>query len=103
MLINLLKETKEVLKKTNHSVKNIKFIRNAEGYIFISDFVEAAENFNYDNESDSAQVDLSLTIVGKHWWLTRYYREGHEGWEFHLRPTKPELQAVDFLLKNQKK
>jgi len=100
MFINLLEETKKVLKENKHSIGNIKYVRNAEGYIPIADFVEAAQNFNYDNESKEPQVDPALTIVGKFWWLSRIYLDKHEQWMFHFKPKKPELLAVGFTLKN---
>lgn len=100
MIINLLEETEKALKNHRVSVWNIKYIRNSEGYIPVADFITAAQNFNYDNEKGEVEVDLSLSIVGKFWWLSREYRGGKEGWVFHKKPQKPALQAPDFLIKN---
>ncbi len=102
MIVNLLEETKQILRKNKHSISNAKFVRNAEGYIPIADFVTQAQGFIYDNESDKPQVDPNLLIVGRFWWLSRVYADHQEYWVFHSRPKKPELPAVDFTLKNSR-
>ena len=100
MIVNLLEETKKILRENKHRIENAKYIRNAEGYILIADFVMAAQNFNYDNESDSPQVDPTLAMVGKFWWIIRQYHDGKEEWVFCKRPKRPALQATDFVLQN---
>lgn len=100
MVVNLLEETKRVLRENKHSIGNTKFIKNAEGYISVADFVTAAQNFSYNNELERPQVDPTLVLVGKFWWLSRMTINGVEQWIFHTRPKKPELPAIDFTLKN---
>lgn len=100
MLINLLEETEAVLKKYRRKLRQIKYIRNAEGFIPIADFVMAAEKFDYDNGFGEVQVDPTLKIVGRFWWLSRRTYDGKEWWEFHLKPKRPTLKATDFVIKN---
>jgi hypothetical protein len=100
VLVNLLEETEAILKEYRRKVRQIKYIRNAEGYIPIADFIMAAEHFDYDNGYGEICVDPTLKIVGRFWWLSRRTYDGKEGWEFHLKPKKPTLKAVDFVIKN---
>lgn len=103
MIINLREEVENVLKKYKRKVSHIKYICNAEGYIPIADFMIAAEKFYYDNGYGEVYVDPTIKIVGKFWWMTRRTYDGKEWWEFHLKPKKPTLKAVDFMIKNTRK
>ena len=99
-MVNLLKETEYILKKHRYKLYNIKYVRNAEGLIPVADFVTAARNFNYDNDHGDLCVDPTLVIVGKFWWMTRKSYDGKEWWEFHTKPKKPTVLAVDFMIQN---
>lgn len=100
--MNLLKETEEALKNHNLSLKNVKYILNAEGYIPIADFVTAARNTNYDNTWGSVEIDPSLKIVGACWWFERASYDGMEGWIFCKKPAEPSYPAVDFSLRTER-
>ena len=100
MLVNLLKETEDFLKKHKKRLSHIKFIRNAEGYIPVADFVSAAAKFDYDNGYGDVEVDPTLRIVGKFWWAARRTYDGKEWWEFYTKPKKPTLKAADFTVQN---
>ena len=100
MIINLLKETEEVLKKYGYKLKHIRYIRNAEGFIPIADFVTAAERFDYDNGYGTVEVDPTIKIVGKFWWLTIHVYDGKECWQYHSKPKRPTIQAPDFVIQN---
>ena len=102
MFINLLKETEDFLKEHHKKLNHIKFIRNAEGYIPVSDFVTAAANFNYDNDYGNVEVDPTLKIVGKFWWAERRTYDGKEWWVFCAKPKKPTVKAPDFMVRNQR-
>lgn len=102
MLINFLKETEDFLKEHHKKLNHIKFIRNAEGYIPVSDFVAAAANFNYDNGYGTIDVDPTLKIVGKFWWAERRTYDGKEWWEFCAKPKKPTVKAPDFMIRNRR-
>ncbi len=101
-MINFLEETEKALKNHGFSLNNVRCIRNAEGYIPLSVFVEKAYNFNYDNGPGEVNVDSSLIIIGSFWWLTRESMGGVEGWVYHHKPKKPALQAGDFVIKNRR-
>lgn len=100
MIVNLLQETEEILKKHKRKISHIRFIRNAEGLIPVADFILAAENFNYDNGYGEIQVDPTIKIVGKFWWLARRTYDGKEWWEFYIKPKRPTVKAGDFLIQN---
>lgn len=98
---NLLSETEEILKKNGFKLRNIKYIRNKEGYIAVADFTQQADLLTYTKTKDGRPVvDPSLKIVGGSWWLERVVVDGIEQWAFRKRPMKPELAAVDFTLRN---
>lgn len=99
-LINFLEETEAVLRKHDVSFRNIKCIRNAEGFIPIADFVTEAHKITYHNGYGSVEIDPTLVIIGSFWWLTRENYDGLEGWVYHKKPKKPTLQAHGFSLKN---
>ncbi len=99
-MINLLKETEKALKNHDVSFKNVRCIRNAEGYIPIAEFTDKASHFNYDNGCGEVRVDPTLVIIGSFWWLERESCDGLEGWVFHHKPKKAALPAIDFTLKN---
>lgn len=102
MFINLLKETEDFLKDHKKKLSHIKFIRNAEGYVPVSDFVTAAANFNYDNDYGNVEVDPTLKIVGKFWWAERRTYDGKEWWVFCAKPKKPTVKAPDFMVRNRR-
>ena len=99
MLVNLLDETKELLKKYELNEKRIMYIYNAEGIIETARFMDLAANYNYDNENDIPNVDPTICVVGIYFWLTRGYDGKAEGWVFHKKPPKPTVECSDFQLK----
>lgn len=106
VMTNLYRETDKAL--LNHCLKwsNIRYIRNSQGYIKVSDFVSRAMLTYYHNDDDKMSIDPSLTIVGSNWWFERTKIDGNEGWIFHKKPlrplveaTNPSLESTEFLLK----
>lgn len=96
-MINLLKETKEILKDNNKTLEDIKWIGNSKYYVDIKKFIELS-NVMYDNGYGSQKVAEDLKIVGDDWWLERYEYDGAEDWvykSFPIMPTeKLELKAL---------
>lgn len=100
MEVNFLFETQKALKKHGYHMRNVKQIQNSEGYIPIAQFEERAYEITYDPTTPDTEIDPSLVIIGKFWWMTRERdSDGTEGWYFHHKPEKAMLPALDFKLK----
>lgn len=100
MEVNFLAETQKALKTHGYKMRNIVQIQNAEGYIPIAQFEEKAYETVYDPTSAQTEIDPSLVIIGKFWWMTRERdSDGTEGWFFHKKPEKAALPALDYRLK----
>lgn len=96
-MINLLKETKEILKDNGKTIEDIKWIGNSKYYVDINKFVEIA-NVEYDDDFGSPKVAEDLKVVGNDWWLERHEYDGSEWWEYKSIPIVPdkkiELKAL---------
>ena len=95
-MVNLLKETKYILKMNNKTLEPYidKILNRSEWigcdkfYINKDDFIKLA-NTEYNNEYGSEQVATDLLIVGDNWWLERSEYDGADMWEFKSMPIKP--------------
>ena len=101
-MINLLEETEIVLRRHAKSSSAIRYIVNAEGYMKIADFFTEAWKTTYDNRTGEMQIDPTLRIVGKNWWLERALVDGLEGWVFRRKPDRPTLRIETFSLHNNR-
>lgn len=100
MEVNFLFETQKALKAHGFKMYNIVQIQNAEGYIPIAQFEERAYEIVYDPTSPQTEIDPTLVIIGKFWWMTRERdSDGTEGWLFHHKPEKAALPALDYKLR----
>jgi hypothetical protein len=112
--MNLYIETDEILKEYNKTWDDIEFISvsyNPEKHEFSYDdkdnktykldllmFILLAKNTNYDDGYGCVEINPSLCIVGKDWWITRDAYDGSEWWNFHTKPSLPEtIISVDDL------
>ena len=86
--MNLLKETKEILKDNNKTINDIVWIGTSKHYIDIAKFLEKA-NCEYDDSYGAPEVATNLKIVGDNWWLERHEYDGSEWWEYKDLPKKP--------------
>ncbi len=95
--MNLLKETKEILKQNNKKIEDIRWIGNNIYFVDIEKFIEIA-NVNYNDDFGSSKVAEDLLIVGDNWWLERHEYDGSEWWEYKTIPIMPkeklELKAL---------
>ena len=90
--MNLLTETKDVLKKFGKTEQDIEFVTDGKTYCSWKDFVAQLEELGgyiYSNDYGCVEVDLDLKIVGKDWYLERTEYDGAEWWEFKQMPTRP--------------
>lgn len=105
---NLYDETMYALEWHGKVIRQIKYITNAEGIIPVAKFFEKAKDTFYDNVN-SVQIDPTLKIVGKTWWLSREIQVDwnektgvsiKEGWYFHERPEEPTIGSSELNLYN---
>ena len=87
-MINLLKETIDILQENDKTINDIEWIANGSVEIPIATFIDKA-NKEYDDGFGGTEVIESLIVVGKDWWLERHEYDGSEWWEFKTLPTRP--------------
>lgn len=87
-MINLLKETKEILERHGLTLEDIKWVSADEGLIPVELFLIKADH-EYDDGYGSVKVDPCLIVVGDGWWLERREYDGSEWWAFCAAPVKP--------------
>lgn len=85
-MVNLLKETLEVLEKHGLTIDDIEWIGSED--FKIANFFDIA-SIKYDDGFGAQEIPFDLVIVGKDWWLERYEYDGSEQWEFKKKPTEP--------------
>jgi len=83
--MNLLKETLEVLERNKVSPSDVCFVTDGKSDCGWKEFADNAD-FEYDEGYGGNEINLSLKIVGKDWWLERGEYDGSEWWEFKRRP-----------------
>ena len=86
--MNLLEETKKMLKDNHKTINDIKWIGTDKYYIDINEFLEKAD-VNYDDGYGAPEVATNLKIVGDDWWMERHEYDGSEWWEFKSMIKKP--------------
>lgn len=86
--MNLLEETKHVLKENGKSLKDVKWVGCNEFTIPLENFVTCADNV-YDNGYGAQEVATDLIIVGDDWWMERHEYDGAEWWEYKELPQRP--------------
>ena len=86
--MNLLKETKRVLKENGKSLKDVKWIGGKHFTVSLENFVVCADK-EYDEGYGSQRVATDIVIVGDNWWLERHDYDGAEWWEYKELPKKP--------------
>lgn len=99
--MNLLSETKDILKENNKSSEDVEFVMIGQDdysesqpvYFSWEQFAEAA-NFQYDDGFGGCEIVLELKVVGKDFWLERREYDGSEWWEFKTLPEKPSISIV---------
>lgn len=95
-MINLLKETKEILAENGKKLSDIKWVggNTREGFCEwdVKKFLKVANN-SYDNDYGSPEVSMALIVVGEDWYLKRGEYDGAEWWEFCMFPKRPEKKA----------
>jgi hypothetical protein len=95
-MTNLLKETEEILKRHGKTFEDIAFCSCRQKVFSITEFVKVA-NFEYDNGYGGNEIDRSLMLVGKDFWLERGEYDGSEWWEYKKQPLMGECMFINNL------
>lgn len=99
--MNLLKETKTILKKNGKTIKDIVAVQGADFAISVDNFLALAD-VEYDNGFGSPKVAEDLLVIGKDFWLERHEYDGSEWWEYKGCPAILEnIMEVTALTVNQ--
>lgn len=89
-MVNLLKETEQILNKHGKTLDDIVWIGCEDFKIPINTFIDVA-NRCYDDGYGAKMVAVDLLVVGDAWWLERHDYDGAEWWEYKELPKEPEL------------
>lgn len=91
--MNLLKETRNVLKKNKKTWEDVEWIGCREFSIAKDSFTKLAD-VEYDSGYGSPEVATDLLIVGKDFYMDRREYDGSEWWEFNVIPEKKDEKTV---------
>ncbi len=99
-LESLYEETFRVLEQNGKHIDDIEFIVCEGQLIPLDKFFDAIIDLWYDNGYGGIEINETLMIVGKDWWLEREEYDGSEWWEYKELPAKTNLKEKD-ISKNQ--
>lgn len=93
---NLKQETIEILNENGKTVDDILWIGVRDKKIN-GNPLDILENFDfvYDAGYGANEINLSLLVVGKDFWLERCEYDGLEWWEFKTLPQEPK-ETVEY-------
>lgn len=92
--MNLLEETKDILKENGKTLKDIVAVQGNVFGIPVEKFIEIA-NVEYDDGYGGTEVADDLIVLGDDWWLERHEYDGSEWWEYKEMPKV--LPTVDYV------
>jgi len=97
--MNLLQETLGVLEDEGIVPRlDVLYVMTGDSWGTWDDFTKLA-NIDYDAGFGSQEINSSLCIVGKDWWLERSEYDGAEGWEYKSLPNRPIIYNPNLNLK----
>ncbi len=91
--MNLLKETKQILKDNKLKEKDILWGGTTELYETWETFKHVID-IDYDDGYGGQNINRTLILVGKDWWLERHEYDGSEWWEFKRMPKQPKIKGI---------
>lgn len=100
--MNLLKETKYILKEHNKTLDDIEWVGGSDFSISKKQFIELADS-EYDNGFGGQEVATDLMVVGNGFWLERHQYDGSEWWEYKQVPKRMPEKEVHALTRDQAK
>lgn len=89
--MNLLRETLEILEEHGKSFDDIEFVL-CKGITFSPEKARPMMDFEYDDGFGGQEVDETLKVVGKDFWLERHEYDGSEWWEYKCMPEKTGIE-----------
>lgn len=99
--MNLLKETKSVLKENGKTIKDIIAVQGNDFGMSVDNFIRLADT-EYNRGYGAQKVAQDLLLIGKDFWLERKEYDGSEWWEYKAFPNILEnIIDVDALTVNQ--
>ena len=100
LLMNLLLETQKALEENGKTSDDVEFVTDGVCSCPWEVFAAQASTIDYDNGYGGAEINQSLQIVGKDWWLERHEYDGSEWWEYKTLPVLPEAGVVQIETKS---
>lgn len=94
IISNLLTETILDLEKNNKTLEDVEFCLIENRYFSVELFKKIS-NKSYNCSFGGNEVNLSLVLVGKDFWLERWEYAGSEGWVYKSLPKKTELEELN--------
>jgi len=91
--MNLLEETKEVLRVWGKKTKDVEWVGTRETYMTWEEFENIAD-YEYDSGYGGQEINDKLLVVGKDFWLERHEYDGSEWWEYKEQPQKPKNHEI---------
>lgn len=88
--VNFLDETESNLEAGEWTWNDVRFVYANGHYFTDMNIVREMMDFEYDPESNRAEIDQTLMIVGDGWYLERIVYSGEEWWEPGSFPVMPE-------------
>lgn len=91
-MINLLKETVDVLAARGYTLNDITIVCN-DGIISKETFIKLADR-EYDDGYGCEEVRTDLMLIGSDFWFERAEYDGSEWWTYHKKPTIDDLKPI---------
>ena len=95
---NLLQETLEILKKYGITFNDIIYVttqKYKEECVEWSteQFIEEAAEIEYDSSYGMNEINMTLRLIGKTFWIERAEYDGSEWWVYKEIPTRPSCKG----------
>ena len=90
MKTNLYNETCDMLSRIGKTWDDVRYVQIDDIYT-LPEHIAAALNIDYNDGYGTAEINLSLKIVGNDWWLERAEYDGSEWWAYKTMPEPPTI------------
>lgn len=95
---SLLQETIEILNDNGKSPTDVEWVGKYDGYYTWEEFENQAKDIRYNPSWGHLEINMSLVVVGKDFWLERHEYDGSEWWEFKTLPIKPDKKVDELAI-----
>ena len=85
-MVNLLEETKNILRENGKSLNDIRFVYTEDGCFVPINGCKKFLDVWYDSGYGGNEIRMDLKLVGVDFWLERQEYDGAEWWEFKSLP-----------------